>query len=64
MVAKYNMLEKDIYKKMFSKNEPKKLQIEAKKPEIDIKPMSSSELIMTEKVSLEKNREFIIKKIK
>lgn len=57
MVGKYNLLEKDIYKRMFNNKENKPLQI-------DNKESSGQEFIMTEKESLQKSRDVILAKLK
>jgi len=57
MVGKYNLLEKDIYKRMFNNKENKPLQLENKEN-------TGQEFIMAEKESLQKSRDVILAKLK
>ena len=58
MVAKYNILEKDIYKRMF--NTDKKVQVKA----IMDKDQNEVEFVIDQKCAIDKSKELIASKLK
>ena len=60
MVGKYNLLEKDIYKRMFKSSDNKPQETTNEATEVS----SGQEFIMTEKDSLERTRDTILVKLK